>query len=134
MMDTALRKRFELMSPNFNANLIGSSVRFARETPGDAFGAGDFGKEDADVRHDFHKCGALAPRNRSKNQNAQIATKERTKIPPHARNVDAKLVVMTVLRIEVALTSALAIRLGASHLRLVLLSDRDRKALSCVAP
>jgi hypothetical protein len=62
---------------------------------GQAFGAGDFGKEHIDVRHDFHKCGALAPRNRSANQNAQIATKERTKIPPHARKVDAKPVVMT---------------------------------------
>ncbi len=55
---------------------------------GQAFGAGDFGKGHIDVRHDFHKCGALAPRNRSANQNAQIATKERTKIPPHARKVD----------------------------------------------
>jgi len=60
-----------------------------------AFGAGVFGKAYINVRHDFHKCGALAPRNRSANQNAQIATKERTKIPPHARKVDAKLVVMT---------------------------------------
>ena len=61
---------------------------------GQAFGAGDFGKEHIDVRHDFHKCGALAPRNRSTNKNTQIATKERTKIPPHARKVGAKLVVM----------------------------------------
>jgi hypothetical protein len=47
------------------------------------------GKEHVDARHGFHKCGALAPRNRSTNQNAQIATKERAKIPPHARKVDA---------------------------------------------
>ena len=60
-----------------------------------ALGAGVFGKAYINVRHDFHRCGALAPRNRSANQNAQIATKERTKIPPHARKVDAKLVVMT---------------------------------------
>jgi hypothetical protein len=60
-----------------------------------AFGAGDFGKAYINVRHDFHTCGALAPRHRSANQNAQIATKERTKIPPHARKVDAKPVVMT---------------------------------------
>ena len=60
-----------------------------------ALGAGVFGKAYINVRHDFHKCGALAPRNRSANQNAQIATKERTKIPPHARKVDAKPVVMT---------------------------------------
>ena len=39
--------------------------------------------------------GALAPRNRSTNQNAQIATNEKTNIPPHARKVDAELVVMT---------------------------------------
>jgi len=34
----------------------------------------------------------------------------------------------------VALRRRFAIRLGASHLRSVLLLDRDRKALSCVAP
>ena len=56
---------------------------------GEAVCAGNLGKEHVDVRHGFHKCGALAPRNRSTNQNAQIATKERTKIPPHARKVDA---------------------------------------------
>ena len=78
MMDTALRERFELLSPNFNANLIGSSVRFAGEAPGDAFGAGDFGKEDADVRHDFHKCGALP------------ATVPRTKIPKSQRRRERK--------------------------------------------
>jgi hypothetical protein len=50
---------------------------------------------DASVFHGFHKCGALAPRSRSINQNAQIAAKERAKIPPHARKVDVKLVVMT---------------------------------------
>lgn len=83
-----------------------------------AFGAGVFGKAYINVRHDFHTCGALAPRNRSANQNAQIATKERTKIPPHARKVDAKLVVMTSsessYRLKRALTSALAIRRGTS--------------------
>jgi hypothetical protein len=36
----------------------------------------------------IYTCGALAPRNRSTNQNAQIATKESAKIPPHARKVD----------------------------------------------
>jgi len=46
-------------------------------------------EEHVDVRHGFHKCGVLSPRNRSTYQNAQIATKERTKIPPHARKVDA---------------------------------------------
>ena len=56
---------------------------------GEAVCAGNLEKEHVDVRHGFHKCGALAPRNRSTNQNAQIATKERTKIPPHARKVDA---------------------------------------------
>ena len=35
-----------------------------------------------------YRCGALAPRNRSTNQNAQIATKQSAKIPPHARKVD----------------------------------------------
>jgi hypothetical protein len=40
-------------------------------------------------------CGALAPRHRSTNQNAQIAKNERKKIPPHARKVGAKLVVIT---------------------------------------
>ena len=62
---------------------------------GSAFCAGNLGKEHVDVRHGFHKCGALAPRSRSTNQQAPIATKERTKIPPHARKVDAKLVVIT---------------------------------------
>jgi hypothetical protein len=47
------------------------------------------GEAHVDVRHGFHKCGALAPRNRSTYQNAQIATKERAKIPPHARKVAA---------------------------------------------
>ena len=60
-----------------------------------AFCGGNLGKEHVDVRHGFHKCGALAPRNRSTNQKAPIATKERTKIPPHARKVGAKLVVIT---------------------------------------
>jgi hypothetical protein len=36
----------------------------------------------------IYRCGALAPRIRSTNQNAQIATKESAKIPPHARKVD----------------------------------------------
>jgi hypothetical protein len=61
---------------------------------GSAFCAGNLGKEHVDVRHGFHKCGALGPRSRS-NQKAPIATKERAKIPPHARKVDAKLVVIT---------------------------------------
>ena len=56
---------------------------------GKAFCVGNLGKEHVDVRHGFYKCGALAPRNRSTCQNAQIATKERTKIPPHASKVDA---------------------------------------------
>ena len=43
----------------------------------------------------FPNWGALAPRNRSTNQNAQIMKKERRKIPPHARNVGAKPVAMT---------------------------------------
>ena len=62
---------------------------------GKALYAGNLGEAHVDVRHGFHKCGALAPRNRSTYQNAQIATKERAKIPPHARKVDAKLVVIT---------------------------------------
>src|ERR1700730_6555982 len=40
-------------------------------------------------------CGAFAPRHRSTNQNAQIAKNERKKIPPHARKVGAKLVIIT---------------------------------------
>src|SRR6478672_7078233 len=62
---------------------------------GNAFCAGNLGEEHFDVRHGFHKCGALAPRNRSTNQNAQIARNERKKISPHARKVDTKLVAMT---------------------------------------
>lgn len=38
---------------------------------------------------------ALAPRNRSANQNAPIAINDRRNIPPHARKVDVKLAVMT---------------------------------------
>ena len=62
---------------------------------GSVFCAGNSGKEHVDVGHGFQKCGALSPRSRSANQKAPIATKERTKIPPHARKVDAKLVVIT---------------------------------------
>ena len=39
--------------------------------------------------------GALAPRTRSTNQKAQIATKARTKYPPHVSKVDAALVSIT---------------------------------------
>jgi hypothetical protein len=38
-----------------------------------AFCAGNLGKEHVDVRHGFHKCGALAPRNRSTNQKATFS-------------------------------------------------------------
>jgi hypothetical protein len=55
----------------------------------------DHGILDASVFHGFYTCGALAPRSRSTNQNAQIAAKERTKIDPHARKVDVKSGVMT---------------------------------------
>src|SRR3984893_11309765 len=61
---------------------------------GEAFCAGKLGKEHVDVRHGFHKCGALAPRNRSTNQNVQIATRERTKIPPACKEIITSSVVL----------------------------------------
>jgi hypothetical protein len=49
----------------------------------------------------LHTWGALAPRNRSTNQKAQIVTNERRNIAPHARKV-AELVSMTSSRMLIA--------------------------------